>query len=68
MYNRSEYIPFIFQSCNQITNMNSLDTMKLVDMLPNDNVFSEALNINTKCYNEDLDENSVQNIKVLIAL
>ena len=62
MYNRSEYIPFIFQSCNQITNMNSLDTMKLVDMLPNDNVFSEALNINTKCCNEDLDENSVQNI------
>ena len=27
MYNRSEYIPFIFQSCNQITNMNSLDTL-----------------------------------------
>ena len=59
MDKRAEFIPFIFLSDNQITNMNTVDSMKLYDMLPEDNVFSEALKTNslkTNCLNINDDD------------
>ena len=42
MDNRSDYNPFIYISDNQLSNLNSVDTMELYDLLPEENVFSDA--------------------------
>ena len=53
MDNRSDYNPFIYISDNQLSNLNSVDTMKLYDLLPEDNVFSDALKTNCLNINDD---------------
>ena len=63
MDERAIYNPFVFLTSNQLTNMNTVDTMKIYDMLPEENVFSEALKNNsealrTNCLNiNDADTN-----------
>ena len=49
MESRSDFNPFIYLSDNQITNMNSVDSMKLFNMLPGENVIADALK--TNCLN-----------------
>ena len=63
MENRSEYNPFIFLSDTQLDNMNSIDSMLLYDMLPDDDVFSDALKTNslTTIDDDEIDDN-VDNI------
>ena len=64
MEERLEYSPFIYQSNNQLCNLNALDSMNLFDMLPDDNIFTVALQ--TNCLNtnddDDVDESNIENI------
>ena len=68
MYKRLEFNPFIFLSSNQLTNMNSVNSMKLFDMFPAENVFHDALK--TNCLNindddvkdDDLDEDLIDQV------
>ena len=53
MDKRSEFNPFIFLSSNQLTNMNTIDSMKLLNMLPAENVFHDALKTNCLNINDD---------------
>ena len=46
---------------DDISSLNSVDSMKLYDMLPDRTVTSEALNANN-IYNEVIDENDVDNV------
>ena len=70
MHIRAEYSPFIYMSNNQLINMNSVDSMNIFDMLPDDNVFSEAFKTNClRIYDEDdgnhnneIDEDIMDNI------
>ena len=63
MAERSVYNPFIFLSDNQLSNVNSVDSMKLYDMLPDEDVFSHALKAYCLMMNDDLmDENIIDNI------
>ena len=65
MEERSEYNPFIFLSDNQLTNMNSVDSMHLFDMFPDDDVITNALKtnyLNTNGDNDEIDESNVENI------
>ena len=62
MTERSEYSPFIFQSNDQLSSINSLDSMNLFDMLPEENVFSAALQTNCLTKNDDDDESNIDNI------
>ena len=59
---RSDFIPFIFCSANELNNIDSLDSLKLVDLLPNEVVTNEVERINQLSINDDIDENSVENI------
>ena len=52
---RSDFNPFIYLTDNQITNMNSVDTMKLYDMLPDENVFDIVSKTNCLNINDDDD-------------
>ena len=59
---RSDFTPFIFCSAIELNNINSLDSLKLVDLLPNDVVTNEAEYINQLSVNDDIDEKSIENI------
>ena len=43
---RANYIPFLFLSSDELFNMNSLDSMKLLELLPDNDIVTEALNTN----------------------
>ena len=59
---RSDYTPFIFSSDIELSNLNSVDSMKLFDMLPNDDVQLDAFHTNQLVINEELDESNIDNI------
>ena len=70
MSSRADYTPFIYMSNNELVYLNSVDSMNIFDMLPNDTVFSEALKTNclsmydndeVSCTNE-IDEDIMDNI------
>ena len=58
---RSDFIPFILLSSHELSNMNSLDSMKLLELLPETELTSEALETNSLVTN-DIDESMVENI------
>ena len=59
--NRSDFIPFVQLSAYELSNMNSLDSMKLLEMLPEIEAISDALDSNRLVTN-DIDESKVENI------
>ena len=44
--NRSNFVPFILSSTNELININSIDSMNLLDMLPIDDIHHKALSFN----------------------
>ena len=58
---RSDYVPFVQLSSPELSNMNSLDSMKLLEMLPDIEVTTDALETNCLVTN-DIDESMVENI------
>ena len=55
---RSDIVPFIFSSETEIHNLNSLDSMKLIDSLPSEDVHQDALHTNQLGLNDELDESN----------
>ena len=53
MDERSEFNPFVYLSENQLSNLNSVDSMTMYNMLPEENVFSQALKTNCLNINDD---------------
>ena len=58
---RSDYVPFVQLSSLELSNMNSSDSMKLLEMLPDIEVTTDALETNCLVTN-DIDESMVENI------
>ena len=58
------FTPFVHLNTNEIDNLNSVDSMKLLELIPNDDILSCANNINEFNINDndDIDENVVDNI------
>ena len=64
MAERSLFTPFITISSNTLSNLNSVDTMKMHDLLPDDNVFTDALKMNSLNYDVgEIDEGFIDNIE-----
>ncbi|MCH2406285.1 MAG: hypothetical protein MK200_08855, partial [Nitrosopumilus sp.] len=59
--NREDFVPFIKMSSYELLNMNNLDTMELLNLLPAEEITTEALSANQLMAN-DLDEDNVENI------
>ena len=60
MNKRSEYNPFIFLSDSQLNNLNSINFMYLLDMLPDNDVIAKALKTNYLNTNRDDDERKIR--------
>ena len=58
---RSEFTPFIYSSVNDLINLNSLDSLELLDSLPNPETQAFATQ-NNKLLINDIDEDTVENI------
>ena len=52
---RSNFIPFIHLNTNELGNMNSVDSMKLFELIPNEDILHSALHINEFNINNDSD-------------
>ena len=52
---RSAYVPFIYLSETELNNLNTIDSMKLLDLLPCDEVHNDALSINQLILDDDDD-------------
>ena len=60
MNERSEYNSFIFLSDSQRNNLNSINSIHLLDMLPDDDVIAKALKTNYLNTNGDDDEQKIR--------
>ena len=58
---RSDYVPFVSLSSQQLSNMNSVDSMNMCQLLPDDEVINQAMNINRLEVN-DIDETTIEKI------
>ena len=48
---KAEYTPFLHLTPNQINNLNSLDSMAIIDLLPEDEISHNAINTNNIIHN-----------------
>ena len=66
MMERAEHIPYIFLNNDELINMNSVDSMKLCELIPGGNVISDALKTNSLTNadddNDEFDECNVDNV------
>ena len=54
LYDRSKFVPFINSSNSELNNLNSIDSMKLFELLPNEDVKFDAQLFN-QVSNDELD-------------
>ena len=59
---RSDFVPLIHCSVTELNNLNSLDSINLIDSLPNDEVHHLASQNNQLLINDDMDECTVDSI------
>ena len=61
---RSQHDPFTVLKNQQIINLNSVNSMKLYDMLPDENIVNNSMQINNLLGNDndDMDEDNIDNI------
>ena len=60
--NKAEYTPLIHLDSHQLHNLNAYDTMKIIDLLPDNLLSLNAMNTNHISINRELDENDLDYI------